>query len=753
MKGKGNLLAVCVLTGLGATGVALLAVSVGVVRQGLARPESQGLEYATLLHAIDELVQAGPVAPLHFVGVDTVIAGRRIRYDTLVVEASAPPSLGSGGFLHGEVLRYNRFQREWIRLAKDDPAAFERIRPYNPSLFRPERRPDGSLGVTRTAAAWSRRVESPFDDEWEGAVRTVRADRDWGLSNPAVRVPLDESHRLRVKSGGRSRACEFEVGDRDARVYCLSEARTAQAVLRDVALEGGRPRLVAGWAPVAIDGVRLEPDDSLRLQAGAILRIEPLEPLTFGTLDDGVLSVPQWINGRARRRGSTIAPLDLLAAVGRSPLSPERPAALGADLVLSVDAELTAELTEELGAFARALPVGVEFGGVVLTRIPDGAVVALAETGERSEPGRSGLLQRLVPGSAIKPILAAAILSRRPELGRLEIPARSGRVTRVAGAAAVPASRGFTTELHCPAPRTGRIDLRYFLRCSNNEYAATLLTAALTGGPVTFAEAGSEPVTRGPLDRTVPRAALLRSAVTEGMDQLFEVSTDPVIVDARRRSDRIWTSLRFDDGSPVRIPYEVQPDASRPVLLASADAEETELSLLYRYAFGAWENRWNLFDLTEAFARIATDRRVRTGLAVPAAGADSIESLGLTGQSWYDALLDGLEGVAETGTAAGLAERWRELGVPGVLLAKTGTLTEEDERRGEGLYLKSLLFAVGEGEDGGALPLRCGVAGSVYLRFSDAGRGRSLPSYQVEFAAARLGRFLERHWERLGLCR
>ena len=116
---------------------------------------------------------------------------------------------------------------------------------------------------------------------------------------------------------------------------------------------------------------------------------------------------------------------------------------------------------------------------MVLARVPDGEIVALAEVGERRNRGRSSLLERVAPGSAVKPLLAAAILSERPELATLKIPARSGRVFSVMNLPEVPARRAFSTSLNCRVPESGRIDLRYFLRCSNNEYAASLVTAGL----------------------------------------------------------------------------------------------------------------------------------------------------------------------------------------------------------------------------------------------------------------------------------
>ena len=64
-------------------------------------------------------------------------------------------------------------------------------------------------------------------------------------------------------------------------------------------------------------------------------------------------------------------------------------------------------------------------------------------------------------------------------------------------------------------------------------------------------------------------------------------------------------------GSPFQAPYELLPSESRPALLSPSSPEGTDLSLLYRYAYGAWENQWTLLDLTNGFARVVSDRRLQ----------------------------------------------------------------------------------------------------------------------------------------------
>lgn len=757
---SGRLLAGVVCSLLAVTGAAVVAVGIGMIRQTHGIDRRQSLEYETLLAKIDEIMAlGGDQAVLRFETYTLEVGRNTATMDSLVIEPTAAriPSLAPGGYLFEEVARYNAFQRERTQLATEDFNEFKRLEAYNPSLFRPYRAGDGSTGVTRTAAAWNRRVASPFGDRWAGEVRTADSDVAWSLYSPSALVPLDRPVRVSSRLNGRRRACDFEPRRGDAHAFCLSEARTPQLTLRGVGGEAAGfddgYSAVAGWSALNLDGRRLEPGDSTLIEAGSILEIAPLDPVVFGTQRSGLLSSHQWVNGRMRRRGEARPPLDIFAALGRGPIDPEAPPSSRADVVLAVDEESTLELTEQLDAFVRVLPIPIEFATAVVARVSDGAVVAMAEVGSRSEPGRSRLLERVVPGSAVKPLLAAAVLSQRPELGSLTIPARSGVVRSVGGAPNIPSRQAFRTALNCAEGGTA-IDLSRFLRCSNNEYAATLLLGGVTtpGASVdpvhrTGAETSSSPF----VGRSVTRGTLLRSAFTEGMSHLFDVSTDPTITDTGRRSRTAWSGLQFTDGTPARVPFEALPDASRPALLSDSGAEATDLGLLYRYAFGAWENRWNVFDLTSAFGRVVSDRRMHVTLA----GSPDVgpaESLELSAFDWYPQFLEGLAGVARNGTAQGLATRWREAGLPGTVFAKTGTLAEEEARRGSGLFIKSLLFAVGETGEGPTTPLECGVVGSVYLSFERGPERGPLPSYQVDFAERRLARFLAEHWEEFGAC-
>jgi hypothetical protein len=246
--------------------------------------------------------------------------------------------------------------------------------------------------------------------------------------------------------------------------------------------------------------------------------------------------------------------------------------------------------------------------------------------------------------------------------------------------------------------------------------------------------------------------------LSEGLSDLFDLPTDPTIAHARRRSGRVWAGARLSDGSSFVVPHEVLPSESRPALLAPGSPEGTDLSLLYRYAFGAWENQWTLLDLVNGFGRIVTDTRLQIRFTPSKTvgglkGRVRPDSLGLGGEPWYAEILGGLRDVPMDGTARGLQVAWEEEGLPSEILAKTGTLNEAGEATpSDDLFAKSLLFAVGRGSGGQGGSLGCGLVGGLYLRFAAGPTRGNLPSYQVEFAREVLGDFLRENWEAFGAC-
>ncbi len=750
---------------LGLTGGLLAWVGVHALKASADPSVRQGLAYQSFLGAVDDLInEAGDSALVRFDEVAERVDSRRIlRYDTIVVVAdvSAFPSLDRAGFLFDQVQAYNRFQRERAAVGRVDAQWFELLRPYNPSVFRAYRRPDGSKALTRAPEAWSLRVRSPLEGEWDGEVRARDVRRDYGLLGPRLAASLSKPLSVTAPGGddgrGKGRPCELVPSSGEVRAYCLSEERIAQATLR-IGQEGTSPSWArAGWTDLWLDGRRIRPGDSVRMPEGSVLRLEPLEPVVFAEYWEGVLSSKQWVNGRMRRQSDLPPPLDLFSGLGAALPADGRRVSSEASLELAVDAEASVDLTTRLGAYLdHEVRLPLDFAMVILARIPSGEIVVVAEAGERRNRGRSPILERVAPGSAVKPLLAAAILSERPDLATLKIRARSGLVSSVMGMPPMDSRRSFSTALNCPAPAGGWVDLRYFLRCSNNEYAASLLVAGLA--PEETENGGGARGVSLPLEGTrVPRGVLLRSPLSEGLTRLFDLPTDPAIADSMGRSGRVWEGLVFSDGTPVRVPTELLPSESRPALLTPGAKDGTDLSLLYRYAYGAWENQWTLLDLTNGFARVVTDRRLQLTFSPDGGGAfpagEDEGSLGLGSQPWYPAVLGGLRDAADDGTARGLRSAWAGLGLPSDVLAKTGTLNEPGgPGAADDLFSKSLLFAVGDASEAAGHPLACGVVGGLYLRFSEGPESGSLPSVQVQFAAGELGAFLRENWEELTGC-
>lgn len=732
-------------------------VGVHTVRASRDASVRTGLDYQTFLEAVDDLTQgAGDSTLLAFHQVEAEIAHRRwVTFDTIAIiaDVEAFPAFDRAGFLYDQVQSYNRFQRERVALARVAPEWFQRLKAYNPSVFRPYQRIDGTPGLTRASSAWSLRVRSPLEGDWTGEILASDVHRGQGFLSPRMAVSLRQPVLLQRVVRGRRQLCEFTPFSFEVRAYCLSEERIPQAIFRLASEENAGSWAVAGWDDLWVDGGRIRAGDSVGISEGTLLRLNPLEPVVFGEFWEGVLSSKQWVNGRMRRQTDLPPPLDLFSALGNRPAEDGSRASSTADIHLSVRADASLELTALLSEFLESeLKVPLDFGMMVLARIPDGEIVAVAEVGDRRNRDRSSLLERVAPGSAVKPLLAAAILSQRPELASLRIPARSGSVASVMGMPRVRANREFSTALNCPAPGDGWVDLRYFLRCSNNEYAASLLVAGLERSPPGKKEGNGRPDL--PLvGGKVPRGTLLRSPLSEGISQLFGLPTDPTIADSVGRSRSAWSGSTFSDGTPLNVPFELLPVASRPALLAPGSTEGTDLSLLYRYAYGAWEIQWTLLDLTTGFGRVVSDRALQLKF-FSTEGAPTLETpLGLGEHAWYQEFLGGLKDVSVDGTARGLQSAWRREGLPPLVLAKTGTLTEPGEAGPlDNLFAKSLLFAVGEASEGSQGAVACGLVGGIYLRFTEGPRVGSLTSHQVNFARRELGAFLKEHWEEFGGC-
>ncbi len=720
-------------------------VGLGVVRAaGDARYRS-GLEYRAFRSAFEDVFRPGDPPLIVARSVEVPLAdGTVATIDTLAVVADsvALPGFQQGGFLRDNVEAFNRVQ--WLRaeFGLTDSTLFRRPAGHGRSVYRVEEgvyrvggnRRDDRSRVVPSPAVWNLAIPSPFQEAWFGRVLARSSSLVPGLLGPGQAIPLDRSTRREVVVQGRRRPCDFEADAGDVRVYCLSQERLPQVSFTGIADPAAdRSMAVSGWDHLWLQGRRLPPNDSSEIRRReSVMVIPPLPPVLFSDYWEGQMSSIQWINGRARRRGEGSPPLDLLGDLGRA-----RPNSGAGDVRLSVDSEASLALTRSLNAFLGGSQVPpVDFAVAMVAMIPSGEILAIGETGARLG-GRSNFLRRVAPGSTVKPLLAAAVLSEEPGLDSLRVRARSGPVRSVQGLPVLPAVEAFRTQLYCEYPSDGWVDLQYFIRCSSNEYAAALVMAGFGRNALQ--------------GRGVPRDRLLTSPLARGINTLYGLATDPQIADDVPFVPGFWSGVTFESGEGVVPPADVMPARSRPALLATHRSEGTDIAYLYRYAYGAWENRWTVPDLVQGFARIATDQALT--LTMAADPAPSADALGLAGQAWYPTLLQALRRVGEDGTAPGLNEAWTvppqavrsEGSRPRTTYAKTGTLNEPNDR----LFVKALLFATGE-PDSGQRALACGFAGAVYFKFrTGPPGGGSLPSYQVDFArtglAPLLRELLERH--------
>ena len=126
-------------------------------------------------------------------------------------------------------------------------------------------------------------------------------------------------------------------------------------------------------------------------------------------------------------------------------------------------------------AFIKAQPQArdLAFAVGVIANLSSGEILAAPEVNHRYADAPSSVLRSVNVGSAIKPLLAAATLASFPELASLQIRNAGGRATELWG---YPLSSDFETGPKCPV---GWIDLRRFLECSSNVYAASLVSAGL----------------------------------------------------------------------------------------------------------------------------------------------------------------------------------------------------------------------------------------------------------------------------------
>ena len=707
-----------------------------------------------------------------------------VRFDTLVIaDTSQSPSLRDGGFVADHVHRYNTIQRRRVRDVQDQFArrgvAFGPLvdlrEKENPSVFRTRVRfvddPSGDRyrsTLSTRAATTGMRVASPFESRREVMITARRATERFAL------VGLDTTVTLagRGTTPGGRRGCVFLVREDSAGIQCRKPGAARPELLMALDKRGqpGTLRMLRRDS-VFYDGKLVRPRQPLSIRRGGIFRLpsrvlgQPGEPMALEQTVSGILAGTQWVNGRVvwRQNSDWDTPIarQLVSASGfglMSALSTPRVVAL------SLDEQLSRELQAAMETFIKVQPQArdLAFAVGVIADLSTGEILAAPEVNHRYADAPSSVLRSVNVGSAIKPLLTAATLSSMPELASLQIRNEGGRIKELWG---YPLSSEFETGARCPV---GWIDLRRFLECSSNVYAASLVSIGLQprssrrvvfenrpGAPFRLnAREESQRQPRLPLepDLAIHPESLFASVLSHGLDDLFGITTSLEEVSVDNGDSTVWEGLTDAAGNPVRVPSGLWPERSRVGL--ALQGRRSTLRQLAAVAIGAGEARLTPIDLTQAFGRLVSDRALVLRFVPADTSTTAPPNQGLRAQRWYPTFLAGLRAVGETGTAAGTGSLVRRtLGSNVVFLGKTGTLNSP-ARTGvtsvDPVVATTLVFAVGNVPRNGEGALTCGVVGTVYFRLNrEVDRVEPLAT---AFVNQRLWPVLRKHWSRLAVC-
>jgi hypothetical protein len=699
-------------------------------------------EIAALVRARGDSVIAGP---LH---VSDSSRGRALSYDTLAItgDSTVIPSLARGGFVrdHIEAFNDNAVRSAWRGTIHGGSDVIDE---RSSSLLRLARTEHGRYFLSPTLNPFVLTVRGPG---LAASGVPVRAS-DWrvapaflGLHGAAPLLPTrDEPRESSLLSYSTCRTvttpptnvllyCGLSPGLSQQKQFDL-KVRTSKASSFDGALQLSEDRRTALW----LNGARVKPP--VEAHAGDLISTSRIGPAILSMTETGWLAAPQWVDGR---RGLELYPSGSLRWFARAGRSTRLESADRGALSLSLDASLTRELDEAIARFVDDRSGYLETMSVVVADLSTGAVRTIAEY-DPSEEKPLLAFEPVLVGSMSKPLVAAAILARQPDLASLTLDMGPSEIAEIDGLRIHPPLGNPTNR--CSA---STITFEVFLQCSNNRYAATLVLNSLQRS------AGRRQIAR---DGRVTDALLESSALAEGLlatyDDLVLVATEAPLA----RSSRLWQ--RTDSGT-ASVPGDVSllPFLSRPVFM-HPDSSGSPVHLLARYAIGGWENRWTLVGALEGYARIATDRRLRLSLRVPSGAPPSGAAVDADTKKAFRAVRGGLQAVASRGTAAGLDATLGNLGsssTPLTVFAKTGTLNEDAERAGDaGVFLKALTMLVGKRASVEPdAPLRCGLGIVVYLQFRQDWRevqrlpfDAKLPDHHRLFVSAELEPVLRRWWQ------
>lgn len=723
----------CILLSLSAASLAVSAWSVVSVASDRTA-QGQDLAYRQALRALSVMLQRGGRDELARLSTHQIGVGNRVLLADqieLLADHQLEPAAAPGGFIADHAVRFNDYQ---IRRAVERAFVARRLGPdtdENPSVFRTHVGESGSRLLSREANPYVMVVRSPYAERDWRHVRT----RDWrrtgsvlGLDGDIV-LPGDMADQMSLRLNGR----DCRVRNREGRLLFYCSVAVASDVGRffDLGFVPSTSDPSAALEQLVTDRQRriwrngkASNDREVDVAPGDVVDAPAVGQFVLSASERGTLASSQWINGRYTFANQQLGTISFFAGAGRASAPGER-----RPLVLALDADLSLDLEREASRFLQRHRGEIRRIGVVVLDLRSGGLLAVAEPGRAAVSASLLAFEPILLGSVVKPMVASAVLARRPDLAQLEIGYAGPSVGEVAG-----------VRLRAPFDNSangcaGRIDLVNFLRCSSNQYAAELLMRSLR-------QDGFRPSADG----IVPAEVIERSSVGNGLAEVFDV--DALGFRTAGRNPSLWFEPEEDDGAD-NVGRALLPWESRPWLMFP-DTPGTPVDWVSRYAFGGWENRWTLLSAAEAYARIASGRLVRSAIL---AGEDS-----QTPAPHFDQRIQrilrpvraGLRRVATDGTAAGLDERVLSGVLRGqVMLTKTGTLNEDTDR------FKALALVVGTPADGSAAAaVDCGVVAVSYFEFVPApGRlqGR-LPSVHLDFAGGPFAEVLQRHWNRLRPC-
>jgi hypothetical protein len=670
------------------------------------------------------------------VGRDTIVV------DTLAITADSAtePSFARGGFLRDQVTRFNDHAiRSGVRAVVTGEHA-PRGRPETGSVFRLVWTDSGTTRLSDTANAIGLAIRSPYaEDSWR-QVRTI----DWlhspsllGYDGQVALSAIADSMTYSARLNGRECDVRAEARTRHL-VYCTGTVGRAVERFFDVGFtttSGSAGSAFGAMFPyrprdVWVDG-KLERFVTRHAVPGTLVELRSTGGFLLSGADWGTLAAEQWINGRTTFLNQRVGTLSFFGRAGRSQTASTTPPT---PLTLSFDARMSVDVERQAREFLAARSGLLRRMVVVLMDAQTGEIRAIAEPHRQSDDEPLLSFEPVLIGSAVKPIVAAAVLSRQPDLGDMRIDSPDEVVASVGK---IPLMKTFRSAANGCG---GALDFDKFFRCSNNQFAAELVVRSLKKNGYERGE--------------VPRRILEESDIANGLADVFDVDAYAGRTSGRFGSYWTPTDTMVNGSVPIVQDRTLIPWESRPWLVFPKN-ESVPIDWIARWSFGGWENRWTLVGTAQAYARIATGRTVR-GTFLHADVPRPASPAPFATLSAFEVVRRGLEGVAVDGTAKGLRAAFQTPnGQPLTVLAKTGTLNE-GEATGN-TRMKTLVFAVGERADSvDAAPLRCGLIAVTYFEFQDDWNKRSgasaLPNVHLDFTRDRLAPLLTRDWRRVSGC-